>query len=87
MITEQDLNNIVQYVQQQQLSESVVSELRKQYSPTHFTYCLDDDIVTGNPVFECDTFNLYAIDTSDHCSVLTQDLNTATGLVIAEMIE
>ncbi len=73
--------------QQLPLDEAVVSGLRQAYPDYHFTYCMDDDIVTGKPVIERDAFKLYLIDGREHCLCLTNDHDVATGVVVAEVAE
>ena len=68
------------------LDEGVVASLRKEYTDIHFTYCLDDDITSGKPVIENETFNVYLVDGREHCLCLTNDYDIATGVVIAEVI-
>jgi hypothetical protein len=63
-----------------------LSELRKQYPAIHFTYCMDDDLPNNTPVIERKYFNLYLIDGREHCLCLTNDYDTATGIVVAEII-
>ncbi len=66
------------------LGEEVITGLRSAFPEMHFTYCLDDDIVTGKPVLEREAFNVYLIDGREHCLCLTNDHDVATGLVVAE---
>lgn len=68
------------------LDESTVMGLRSAYPDYHFTYCMEDDIVTGKPVIEREAFNLYLIDGREHCLCLTNDHDVATGVVVAEVI-
>lgn len=86
MIAVTELDAIVQWVEQNGLSEQVVVQLREQFPGTHFTYCLDDDINSARPVAQRDTFALYLVDSSDHCSCLTTDPDTASGVVLAEIV-
>lgn len=67
------------------IDDAVVSSLRESYPEIHFTYCQDDDITAGNPVIENTNFNIYLIDGREHCLCLTNDYDTATGIVIAEV--
>jgi len=67
------------------IDDAVVSSLRAAYPDIHFTYCQDDDITAGNPVIENKSFNIYLIDGREHCLCLTNDYDTATGIVIAEV--
>ena len=68
------------------VSETTVAELRQAYQPIHFTYCMDDDLPNNKPVFEHTDFNLYLIDGREHCLCLTNDYDSATGIVVAEVI-
>ena len=87
MLETQLVETIADQVAAQIVDEATVSSLRKAYPEIHFTYCLDDDIVTGKPVIERENFNLYLIDGREHCLCLTNDYDTATGIVVAEVIE
>ena len=69
------------------VDESTITKLREKWPDIYFTYCSDDDIHTGKPVEEAEKFNIYLVDSSDHCLCLTNDLDSATGLVIAEIYD
>lgn len=69
------------------VDETAVGKLREKWPEIHFTYCTEDDIHTGKPVDESDTFSIYLVDSSEHCLCLTTDMSKATGLVIAEHID
>ena len=68
------------------LSEALIQDLRATYPNMHFTYCMDDDIGSAKPFKETPDFNVYLVDGRDHCLALTNDLSTATGIVLAEVI-
>jgi hypothetical protein len=85
VITGQQIGDISQFIIDKPLSEELVRELRSNFPEIHFTYCMDDDVMAGNPVFESPAFNLYLIDSSNHCLSFTQDLEIATGVVLAEL--
>ena len=87
MITREQLQQISQAGNAQPVSEVTVSQLRKKFPDIHFTYCMDDDVSSANPVHEERAFNLYLIDSSNHCLSFTQDLEAATGVVLAEIEE
>ncbi|MGZ4981123.1 MAG: DUF6129 family protein [Methylobacter sp.] len=87
MITTEQINAITAKIEAMGLGDDTVSELRQQYSPIHFTYCMDDDLPNNKPVIEHKDFNLYLIDGRDHCLCLTNDFDIATGIVVAEVIE
>ena len=86
MITTSFLDQIETIVSRAGLSADSVAALRDAFPDHHFTHCLDDDISAGvEPVREADGFNLYLIDASEHCLRFTRDLDSATGLVLAEV--
>lgn len=62
-----------------------MSELRAQFPRLHFTECSADDINPRfKPVQESSEFEFYLISGSTgHCLELTNDLESATGIVIA----
>ncbi|MGD9000703.1 MAG: DUF6129 family protein [Granulosicoccaceae bacterium] len=84
MIQAETVENIRNQLSEQGVDEATVSKLREQWPDIHFTYCSEDDIHSGKPVEETEQFSLYLVDSSEHCLCLTSDMNTATGLVIAE---
>lgn len=86
MLNQETLEQIATGLQDQEIDEQTVQALRNAWPDVHFTYCTDDDIHSGKPVFESEKFNLYLVSSSDTCLALTPDLSKATGLVIAEVI-
>jgi hypothetical protein len=87
MITQEQLNSVSELVKSQSISGQIVESLRSHFPDLHFTYCMDDDVVGAKPVFEDPNFNLYLVNSSSHCLSLTNDLDAASGLVIAEVEE
>ena len=87
MILEQEVTDIAAYVAKHGLTDEVLSQVRENYAGKHFTWCTEDDINSGKPIFEHELFDVYAVNSSDHCSVLTNDLSQATGLVLAERLD
>jgi hypothetical protein len=87
MITEDVLNAICEYASGQVIGEPLVADLRKQYPDYHFTWCFDEDIgATARPWAERENFNIYLVNSSDHCSKLSNDPESASGVVLAEVI-
>jgi hypothetical protein len=86
MISTEQVNAIMAKIETMGLNDWTVSELRQQYQPIHFTYCMDDDLPNNTPVIERKDFNLYLIDGREHCLCLTNDYEAATGIVVAEII-
>lgn len=87
MIRQDILAQIADKITSAGADESVIASLRAEYAPLHFTYCSDDDIPNHQPVLEREQFNLYLVDGRDHCLCLTQNLETATGIVVAEIYQ
>lgn len=87
MIPEALLNEICDQVSGQEIGEPLIAELRKRYPDYHFTWCFDDDIgATARPWAQRPAFNLYLVNSSDHCSRLSNDPESASGVVLAEVV-
>ncbi|ALG66999.1 DUF6129 family protein [Beggiatoa leptomitoformis] len=86
MLTVDIAEQIALQVELQGLDEATITTLRQSYPHLHFTYCMDDDINTPKPVLERQGFNVYLIDGREHCLKLTSHFETATGLVLAEVV-
>ncbi len=85
-ITPEFAEQVANKIEEIGVSEETIQQLRQHYPNLHFTYCLDDDIGRINPVLERSLFNLYLVDSSEHCLKLTRTFETATGFVLAEVI-
>jgi hypothetical protein len=86
MISQQQLDQISELVTHKSVIESgSVEPLRGQFPDIHFTYCMDDDVYAVQPVVKRERFNLYLVDSREHCLNLTQDREIATGIVVAEV--
>lgn len=85
MISSQQIDEIGRYAGSQPLSEGMLQALRQQFPEIHFTYCLDDDVIGAEPVQEQAAFNLYLVDTRNHCFAFTADPEVASGIVVAEI--
>jgi hypothetical protein len=86
MISTKQVNAIAAKIETLGVDETIISALRKQYQPVHFTYCMDDDLPNNTPIIKHKDFNLYLIDGREHCLCLTNDYEAATGIVVAEII-
>lgn len=85
MITQEQLQQISRLVNSRMMSETVVGQLRGSFPDLHFTYCRDDDVIAANPVHADTSYNLYLVDSRSHCLCFTQDMEVATGVVVAEI--
>ncbi len=86
MIEPEHIDQVVKAVQAKGLSEELISELKQQYD-YHFTYCMEDDMDNYTPAIEKGDFNVYFVDSSEHCSKLTTEPANASGFVLAEVID
>lgn len=86
MIEPEIVDQIAKFVAQQHLNEATLIQLRQTYPSIHFTYCSDDDIHSARPVVEHAEFNIYLVNTSEHCFTLTPNFEQATGMVLAEVV-
>jgi hypothetical protein len=84
MIAEETIDKINGLVAEHGLDEDAVARLRGLWPEIHFTYCSDDDVCGPPAVRESEGFNIYLVDSRDHCLSFTADLAIATGLVLAE---
>ena len=87
MISQELLDAVIRQAEQSVLGEPLLASLRDAHPGAHFTLCMDDDImVNAKPVAERPGFNVYLVNSSDHCLVLTNDPEAASGVVLAEII-
>ncbi|NEV63187.1 DUF6129 family protein [Thiorhodococcus minor] len=87
MIEETRLNQVAEIVRRAGLNEQTLGALREHLPDLHFTFCLDDEIGVHEPFLEDAGFNIYLVDGREHCMKLTHDLDSATGLLLAQVEE
>lgn len=87
MIEPSLLEAVAARVESGEIHAQNVAVLREAFPGTHFTWCMEDDIGMEQPVAERAGFNLYLVDGQAHCLKLTTDMNSASGIVIAELID
>lgn len=87
MISREQLGEVRSWIAERVTSVTLQSDLRRRFPEMHFTFCSDDDVMVDQPISSCEGFNLYLVDTSNHCFSLTGDMQVATGLVVAELEE
>ncbi len=61
-----------------------VASLRHAFPGLSLTRCDASDMDTESPVLQTAGFDVYLIDTSEHCVRITTQPETATGLIVAE---
>jgi len=67
------------------ISEATMPRLRGLFDGVHLTWCNDDDVQGVDPVLQVPGLNVYLVDGRSHCLALTEDLQAATGLLLAEV--
>lgn len=87
MISSEQLQAVTDWIEKRVDSATLQNELRRAFPGMHFTFCFDDDVLVDQPIASCEGFNLYLVDTGNHCFSLTSDMQVATGLVVAEREE
>ncbi|PIW48722.1 MAG: hypothetical protein COW18_06745 [Zetaproteobacteria bacterium CG12_big_fil_rev_8_21_14_0_65_54_13] len=87
MIEQTTIDTIVARVEASRVDDQIVSGLRADFPDLHFTWCMDDDIGSEQPLLEREQFNLYLVNGQAHCLKLTTDPAVANGVVIAEVVE
>lgn len=85
MITDGQLQSVGGWLVANQGDANRDQALRAAFPDLHFTFCMDDDVLFDGPALAGSGFNLYLVDSSDHCLRLTGDMQTATGVVVAEL--
>jgi hypothetical protein len=85
MLEADTLERIAALITAQGLDEATLRELRTAWPALRFTHCCDDDICGQSPYLQAERFNLYLLDASEHCPVLTSDLAAANGVVLADV--
>ncbi|MBK8815102.1 MAG: hypothetical protein IPN42_06150 [Methylococcaceae bacterium] len=86
MLSSEQVQQVADSIGDQTLTEALISGIRCEFPGIHFTYCMDDDIPEREPILSHSAFNLYLIDGREHCLCFTNNLEHATGIVIAELI-
>ena len=88
MIDEALVKEIISTVENAYLGEAVLQELREKYPEVRVTYCMQDDVSeNAKPAYQCEGFNVYYIDAREHCMCLTNDIDVAAGIVLAEVFD
>lgn len=78
------LDAIAQSVASIGMADDLLLRLRADYAELRFSQCSEDDIPARlQPLLAAEGFDLYLMDTREHCITLTNDLNAASGVVIA----
>jgi hypothetical protein len=70
------------------LNDATLEALKKSWPDLRFTFCNDDDMPARlPPTLQNGSINLYLVGGGEHCLSLTQDLEQAIGVVLAQVDE
>ncbi|UCV30184.1 DUF6129 family protein [Ferribacterium limneticum] len=71
------------------LLDGRAASLRQRFPDLHFTECSEDDVSPlYNPAFSVEGYDLFLISgATGHCLALTNDAETATGILIAAKVD
>ena len=70
------------------LNEAALDSLKKNWPDLRFTFCNDDDMPARlPPALQSGRFNVYLVGGGEHCLSLTQDMEQAIGIVLAQVDE
>ncbi len=61
-----------------------IARLRSAFPGVSLTRCDASDMAAETPVLQTAAFDVYLIDTSEHCVRITTQPESATGLILAE---
>ncbi|MBC7191593.1 DUF6129 family protein [Marinobacter sp.] len=83
MITAENLHRLAQDIER--LPDNQRDErINTLFPEARVTICTDDDIpAVARPVHQGTGFDLYLVDASQTCATLTNDVDTACGVVLA----
>lgn len=85
MIATTTLDGICEAVTRHGLSEPGIDEVRTLFADVHLVFCLDDEMGAARPYRSYASFCLYLVHSDGHCMGLTEDPDSAFGVVIAEV--
>lgn len=89
MLTADMLQQIASHVAAAGLLDDVAQQkLCDTWPQLRFTFCGDDDMPARlPPTLQGGRYNLYLVGGGEHCLSLTQDIDQAIGVVLAEVEE
>ena len=70
------------------LNDATLDSLKKTWPDLRFTFCNDDDMPARlPPALQGGRFNVYLVGGGEHCLSLTQNMEQAIGVVLAQVDE
>jgi len=70
------------------LNDQALAALKQTWPDLRFTFCNDDDMPARlPPILQDGRFNLYLVGGGEHCLSLTQNMEQAIGVVLAQVDE
>ncbi len=86
MVKEEEVKSIAALLESEGANGDIESLLRTSFPGVRFTFCSADDISVRRPVMELPDYEIYLY-AGDHCLTLSNDYDSAHGVVIAEVDE
>jgi hypothetical protein len=83
-LTDSDLAQIRELLETDQPVSARIGSIRAAFPKISLTRCDASDMDTETPALEFGNFNVFLIDTSEHCVRITTNPASATGVIIAE---
>lgn len=88
MISADILHKAAEIIDRVGCGDACTSALRKEWPALRFVACSEDDVPARlKPALEGGRFNLYYVGGGEHCLALSQDGESAIGLVVASVEE
>jgi hypothetical protein len=83
-LTDEGLKQIQSLLESEAPASDRVASVRQAFPNLSLTRCDASDMDTETPVLETSAFNVYLLDTSEHCVRITRNPAAATGLIVAD---
>lgn len=86
MLSADTLQQIASAASGAALNDATLESLKKTWPDLRFTFCNDDDMPARlPPSLRSGNINVYLVGGGEHCLSLTQDMDQAIGVVLAQV--
>lgn len=82
-VSPDELSNIEKTLCEPGIGSGVIAVLKRRYPHLSWTVCDASDLVE-EPFQTCGSFDVHLVDSRDHCVLITQDPENATGIILAK---
>lgn len=88
MLSADTLQQIASAASGAALNDATLESLKRTWPDLRFTFCNDDDMPARlPPSLRSGNINVYLVGGGEHCLSLTQDMDQAIGVVLAQVDE